>query len=465
MRSKLLSALLVALLFLNTAPVAQAAVKVGSTCTSVGKTQTVSGVKLICKVVNKKKIWQKAPVPVAPSGLTIKVLFAPEFLGDPGMLNDPLPEELQDQGMNSSIIVEVTKVGRPVNAAQISLSTSDQTANFQFASKSTDYLGRARGWLINGASDELKLTFSTVGASAAAEVTLKRTKPIKATSGRPVIATFEPLAGKNYDQVIVEATPNTAPVGTYYAFANFENFYTGVQSVLCNGWDMYELVCNSQRGLFNAREGHLSVWNGVDAQGVIKAPQLVSKSPQTKCSPFDHEGNGLMCIVAFDWQPGDKIQIAMKKIAGAPAGFFRLDVTAINLKTNTTQNFAIVDVPVKLNLSQQFATFNEHYIVASAKSCLDIEERSITVNSVRFIQGAKQDRPAKLYVYGNLVAPEATLCENYGYESTSNGLEVFSGGKGRFVPVVGALRNGSFGDLHQSKLMLRYIPLASLSTN
>lgn len=465
MRFKLVSALVIALFFLNTPPVAQAAVKVGSSCTSVGKTQTVSGVKLICKVVNKKKIWQKAPIPVAPSGLTIKVLFAPANLGDPGMLNDPLPEELQDQGMNSSIVVEVTKAGMPVNAAQISLSISDLTANFQFLSKSTDYSGRARGWLINGESDELRLTFSTIGAVASAEVSLKRTNVIKATSGRPVIATFEPLAGKNYDQVIVEATPNTAPVGTYYAFANFENFYTGVQSVLCNGWDMYEQVCSNQRGLFTGREGHLSVWNGIDAQGIARAPQLVSKSPQTKCSPFDHEGNGLMCMVAFDWQPSDKIQIAMKKISGAPAGYFRLDVTAINLKTNTPQNFAVVDVPVKLNLSQQFATFNEHYIVASAKSCLYIEERSITVNSVRFIQGSKQDRPAKLYVYGNLVAPEATLCENYGYESTSKGLEVFSGGKGRFVPIAGALRNGSFGDLHQSKLMLRYIPLAALSTN
>lgn len=465
MRFKLVSALVIALFFLNTPPVAQAAVKVGSSCTSVGKTQTVSGVKLICKVVNKKKIWQKAPSPVAPSGLTIKVLFAPANLGDPGMLNDPLPEELQDQGMNSSVVVEVTKAGMPVNAAQISLSISDQTANFQFSSKSTDYSGRARGWLINGESDELRLTFSTIGAVASAEVSLKRTNAIKATSGRPVIATFEPLAGKNYDQVIIEATPNTAPVGTYYAFANFENFYTGVQSVLCNGWDMYEQVCSNQRGIFTGREGHFSVWNGIDAQGVTRAPQLVSNSPQTKCSPFDHEGNGLMCLVAFDWQPGDKIQIAMKKISGAPAGYFRLDVTAINLKTNRSQNFAVVDVPVKLNLSQQFATFNEHYIVASAKSCLDIEERSITVNSVRFIQGSKQDRPAKLYVYGNLVAPEATLCENYGYESTSKGLEVFSGGKGRFVPIAGALRNGSFGDLHQSKLMLRYIPLAALSTN
>jgi hypothetical protein len=77
--------------------------------------------------------------------------------------------------------------------------------------------------------------------------------------------------------------------------------------------------------------------------------------------------------------------------------------------------------------------------------------------------GPTVEAPARLSFYGNLVAPEASLCENYGYESTSKGLEIFSGGNRRFVPIAEALKIDSFPDTHQSKLMFRYLDLGSLS--
>lgn len=466
MKSKLpiLALMLLALLVLPPSTPALAAVKVGSTCQTINQTRVVSGIKLVCKLVKKKRIWQKAPITVsAPSGLKIKLFLSPVALGDPGMLNDPEPEVLQDGGKNSSFVIQVSKGGKPYRGAQISYSLSDPTANLQLFSKTTDIDGKTRGWLINGAAPELRIRFTAVGAIEAAEIVLTRGATIKPTSGRPVIATFEPSQGRKYDQVEVEATPNSAPVGTYYAFANFSNFYTGIQSVLCNGWDKYAKVCDSQRGQYQGREGHFSVWNGVDAQGVVRAPIVVSKSEQTICSPFDHEGNGQMCFVAFDWLVGHKIRISMRHISGAGDGYFRLEVKAHNVTQNRTQEFAVIDVPVKLNLSEQFATFNEHYLVASAKSCLDIEERSITVNSVKFMTGPTVEAPARLSFYGNLVAPEASLCQNYGYESTPKGLELFSGGTGRFVSIAPALPKGYFVDTHQSKLMLRYLDLGSLS--
>lgn len=460
----ILALILSAMLALPPATSALAAVKVGGTCQTINQTRVVSGIKLVCKLVKKKRIWQKAPITVsAPSGLKINLLLTPASLGDPGMLNDPEPELLQDGGKNSSFVIQVSKNGKPYPGAQISYSISDPTANLQLFSKTTDSDGKTRAWLINGAAAELLVRFTAVGAIEATELVLARRGPIKATSGRPVIATFEPSKGRRYDQVQIEATPNTAPIGTYNAFANFSNFYTGIQSVLCNGWDKYVKVCDSQRGEYQGREGHFSVWNGVDAQGVVRTPIVVSKSEQTICSSFDHEGNGQMCFVAFDWLVGDKIRISMRHIAGAGEGYFRLEVKAHNVSQNKTQEFAVIDVPVKLNLSEQFATFNEHYLVASANSCLDIEERSITVNSVKFMTGPTVEAPANLSFYGNLVAPEATLCENYGYESTAKGLELFSGGNRRFVPIADALQKGSFPDTHQSKLMIRYLDLDPLS--
>jgi hypothetical protein len=432
-------------------------------CSTLGKVQVFAKDRFVCKIVKGKRVWVLVAKPQPPKPqYSIELIQVPSSLSSPGMLVDPLPAVLQDEGRNSSFVVRVTLGGKTAFAAPVSIQLNDPTASIELLSNKTDFLGLARGWLVAGREANLSVKVSIAGTSVTKSFELSRTTEIKRTSGRPVIATFVPPSARNYDSVTVEATPNTSPVGTYYAFANFTNFYTGIQSVWCNGWHLYETVCDSARGSLKGKEGHFSVWNGLNSNGKEVAPVLVSAPPQTRCSPFDHEGNGLMCMVAFDWQDSDRISITMSKIPGAALGYERLRVTGTNLTRKLTQEFAVVDVPGGVKLGDQFAFFNEHYLVASATSCLDIESRSITVNRVAFRTGASTELPASLSVYGNVVSPDATLCENYGYSMTKDGLEIFSGGEGRFISIAPSLQRDAFPDLHSSVLMFREVALGPL---
>jgi len=136
------------------------------------------------------------------------------------------------------------------------------------------------------------------------------------------------------------------------------------------------------------------------------------------------------------------------------------------ISSNLLVHFATIDVPGGVNLATEFAAFNENYLVGSAENCLAVEERSFTINRVDFVLSNTIYKPQRAYAYGNVVAEGATLCQNYGFETAADGIEIHSGGKGRwvdFLPGLNSSASGSFfRDEHQSKLLIRDIQLGMI---
>lgn len=506
MRNPRISAVVTVIAILAPVYVAMAAAppKTGATCKKAGISQIYKGKKYICIKSAGKLVWNKGavvvksqpinsptptptqtptptptPTPITPSPtpsptisidldeVALEWSYGTDWLSDPGTLLDPEPGTLQDNGLNSSLVMRATIAGKGVSGVKIIWTSNDNSADLQPIGEATDSLGFARIWYISGENISQTITASVFNGKSRIEKTMSKKENALKTVGRPVIVGFIPPANKEVNQVKVTAELNSDPVGTYYAFANFSNFYTGLQSVLCNGWEMYSLVCLASRGKYMAREGHFSVWDGKGSSGNVLRPVVVERSDRTKCSPFDHEGSGQMCFIAFDWLPGDEVVISMEKVSGAPTDYERLRVSASNLSTGFSSLFAVVDVPGGVKLNTEFGSFNEHYMVQSAKTCFDVELRSFTIKSVEFKTPQETYSPIRAYAYGNVVAEGQTLCQNYGFETGPKGIEIFSGGKGRFVPFKSALGNLSgrlqFRDLLQSKLMIRDIPLGRLS--
>jgi hypothetical protein len=387
-------------------------------------------------------------------------------LSDPGTLLDPDLNLLQDNGLNSSFVVQALNDGTPIQGIEIKWASDDNSSNIQAFANKTDSSGRARIWYISGKSQTQSVSATISGGSSSVVMALTRKSTILKTVGRPVVVGFVPDTSKNYNQVKIQGTLNTDPVGTYYAFANFSNFYTGVQRVLCNGWDMYSQICSDSRGGYKGREAQFSVWDGKDSTGRVINPVVIDKSNLTKCSPFDHEGSGQMCFIAFDWLPGDKVEINIEKLSGAPLNYERLRVTGQNLSSGFTSHFATIDVPGGVKLNTEFASFNEHYLIESASNCFEVENRSFTINKVEFIDGGQSFVPIRSYAYGNEVASGQSLCQNYGFINSVDGLEIFSGGTSRFVDIKQALAivsgRSQFSSTHQAKIMNRDIPLGAL---
>lgn len=462
---------------------AEAAVKPGNSCKKLNQVSIAAGIKYTCIKSGRKLVWNKGvsnvaskpistPTPSATSGVDLQKavlewIQVPERISDPGTFLDPVESSLQDYGLNSSFVVRVTIDGKPQRDAAVTWTSDDSSGKLETFEEKSDLLGLARTWYISGKSQNQRITASIVGGNSSISVSLQSISIPKNTVGRPVVVGFAPNTSKNYDQVNVIGTVNTDPIGTYYAFANFSNFYTGFQRVVCSSWDMYAQICSDARGRFTSHEAQFSVWDGKDSQGNVIRPLVVEKSNLTKCSPFDHEGSGQMCFIAFDWLPGDQMEISIKKLGGAPSNYERLRVEGRNITSGFKTHFATIDVPGGFKLNSEFAAFNEHYLTKSTASCFDVEERSFTINKVEFVAAGQVFTPVRAYAYGNEVAPGQSLCENYGFTSTSKGLEIHSGGTSRFIDIAAALdRNGSrgrFGSILQSKIMLRDIPLGILS--
>jgi len=356
--------------------------------------------------------------------------------------------------------------GVPIQGIEINWTSDDATSNIQVIESRTDASGKARIWYVSGKAQNQSVAASVSGGSSSLVTVLTRKSTILKTVGRPVVVGFVPDSSKNYNQVKIQATLNSDPVGTYYAFANFSNFYTGVQSVLCNGWDMYSQICLESRGRYKGREAQFSVWDGKDTTGKVINPVVVEKSSLTKCSPFDHEGSGQMCFITFDWLPGDQVEINIEKLSGAPLNYERLRVTGRNLSNGFSTHFATIDVPGGVRLNTEFASFNEHYLIRSANTCFEVENRSFTINKVEFIDGGQSFSPIRAYAYGHEVAPGQTLCQNYGFVNSISGLEIFSGGTSRFVDIKQALKpvsgRNQFSSTNEATIMIRDIPLGSL---
>jgi hypothetical protein len=325
----------------------------------------------------------------------------------------------------------------------------------------TDSEGKARAWFISGTQPKqlISAKIRITGQGVSAE--LSEAPITTPTLGRAVVLAFKPPFGlKDVNKVEITGTVNSAPKNTYFAFANFSNFYTGIQMVDCATWTLFPAVCDLSRGAEVGHEGHFSVWDGVSSDGKTLTPKVVEVPSTSLCKPFNHEGSGQMCFAKLDWKIGTSIRIVIERIDGAPKDYQRLRVTAVVNDGLTKQLLAVIDAPGGVNLSTEFASFNENWELNQWSSCLTSELRSITFTKVNFFTSAGLAiNPTDFYSYGSLVSLGQTICENYGVRKIGNGLEVFSGGTDRWIDIAPSLawntKNGGFRDLHQATIMLR----------
>lgn len=474
---------------------ATAVVKAGTLCSKAGATYTISGKKYTCIKNGKKLIWNKGvvipksiPVPTSsmspnqtetpiptPSptptrnldNLEFAWVITPTRLSKQGTIVDPDPISLQDGGRNSTFVVKATVNGQSISGLKLEWITSDSTGQIEASSEITDENGLARSWYITGKNTTQTISVIEPTTKKNLSIELSNSNQATTTLGRPVVLGIKPpLKSADIAKVSVKATIVTNPLNTYYAFANFDNFYTGVQMVDCDNWGLFDLVCNASRGEFRGHEAHFSVWDGLDHNGKVLQPNVIEAPSTTKCTPFSHEGSGRMCFAALDWKNGNPIEIIMEKILGAPDNYQRLRVLA-KLSSSATQLIAVIDAPGGVRLNTEFASFNENWVLNQSASCMDVPLRSFIVESVTFTDVLGNElKPSSGYAYGNVVAAGQTLCANWGVRDTPSGVEIFSGGSNRWIDIGPATfwrANGYFIDNNQATIMIRDLKLIGLS--
>jgi hypothetical protein len=138
MKRLLATATLIALA-ISVLPNSYAAIpKTGAKCSKAGATSTYAGKKLTCIKSGKKLIWNKGvkvsvPNPVATptpnasatptldySKVILSWVLRPVKLSKPGTLNDPNENSLQDNGFNSSFVVQATLEGKRIPNLSVS---------------------------------------------------------------------------------------------------------------------------------------------------------------------------------------------------------------------------------------------------------------------------------------------------------------------------------------------------------
>ena len=451
-------------------PVASATVKPNSLCSKAGLTTLRGGKKFTCIKSGKTLKWNKGEIiasvpPLDYSEVNLAWDIKPSDPVLPATLVDPVPTDLQDEGLNSSFVVLATIGGVPTPNIEIDWKSSDPHSQIQQLSRTTDRNGKARIWYVAGVDTDQAITakVSKSNVSISSAVTLNTTIP--RTLGRPVIVTFVPPKG-TFDRVDIYAKINSNPTSTYYAFANYSNFYTGLQMFDCPSVkDQYPDICSVDRSIYAGREAHFSVWDWTSPDGKVLQPNVITQPAKTQCKPFNHEGSGRMCLASFDWEVGSETIIRIQKLPGAPENYQRLSVTAVSSAVPEGQLLAVVDAPGGVVLGDQFASFNENWKLDESANCGEVPVRSFTVDGVVLYDGSKEYVPVSAYGYGNLVAQGQTLCANYSFARNGNGIEISSGGLDRWMaipPAVQASRSASgfaFSDLHQSQVLLQPISL------
>jgi len=474
---------------------ASAVVKPGGACTKIGATSTISEKKYTCIKNGRKLIWNKgiaipklipgttpspSPSPTETPGsvqspaptpnlnnLEFTWVITPTQLSKPGTVVDPDPTSLQDGGRNSTFVVRATNNGQSISGLKIEWRTSDSTGQIEASSDITDENGLARSWYITGVNTTQTISVVEPTTKKNLSIELANLNQATPTLGRPVVLGIKPpINSADITKVNVKATIVTSPLNTYYAFANFDNFYTGVQMVDCDNWGLFDLACNISRGEFRGHEAHFSVWDGLDQNGKVLQPNVVEAPSTTKCTPFSHEGSGRMCFAALDWKNGSPIEIIMEKIPGAPDNYQRLRVQA-QLSSSKMQLIAVIDAPGGVRLNKEFASFNENWVLNQSTSCMDVPLRSFIVEGVIFTDILGNElKPSSGYAYGNVVAAGQTLCANWGVRDTPFGVEIFSGGSNRWIDIGPATywrAKGYFIDNNQSTIMIRDLKLIGLS--
>jgi len=362
----------------------------------------------------------------------------------PGTLVDSDPNSLQDFGLNSSFTVRATINDTPVADVNLNWSTSSLNGQLQVFSEKTDKNGLSRIWYFAGVepSQEIIVSIAEGNGTLSYKLKLSNSSANQRLFGRPVDVWFT-APHDIYSQVDITARINSNPLSTYYAFANFPNFYTGVQMIDCRliGTDprgQYAKACSANRGNYNGHEGHFSVWDWTDSQGKIVHPIIVDEPSTTKCLTFDHEGSGQMCLAAVNWNVGDVLTIKVESLPGAPHNYQRISTTIVSDDLRINQIIAVIDVPGGVNL-ESFAAFNENWQLNQYSNCGEVEARSFTILDVKFHKGEVAISPTTSSAIGNTVSENGILCQNYSFARDGSGIEISSGGLSRWANIKDAM--------------------------
>ncbi len=414
-------------------------------------TGMTNGLVYACSVTAKSAAGvseASATVPVTPTAGTIELswVLTPTQPVVAGLLADPDPTSIQDEGLNSSVVAQVTRNGIPMPAELIEWSTTDSSGQIQYLSDKSDAAGRARVWYLVGEQSQQTLTARHASSGKVVTHTISLAPKQSPTVGRYVSTFFEATAG-TYSATSISVIPRTAPERTYYALTSIWRtngqfaLYGGLQMTDCSDPSPHPGInsaCSASRGAYRGRLALLSVWDRTDPAGGVMRPVLVSSPNSTRCQTFNHEGNGLQCVAALDWSVDEKWTWKVQIIPGGTGDFQRVRVTAAKETGGASYDIATVDVPGTLDMNH-FSAFNENWGGKLRANCLDVELRRLTVSSIGFWDGGRWVKPIRGRAMGGLYSEEMTRCQNYALEISAVGVDIASGGKNLWYRMADAL--------------------------
>lgn len=364
----------------------------------------------------------------------------------PGLVVDPDPTAVQDGGLNSSLVLRVSRSGKPVIGDSIIWSTNDASGQVQFLSRTSDQDGLVRAWYFAGSQPEQTITARHVWSGKSIVLKLRRSASPSPTVGR-YAATYYSVPTGSYSAISINVVPRTAPERTYYALSSIWRtdgqfaMYGGLQMTDCSDPGPNSGIvaaCATARGDYRGRLAIFSSWDWLNPAGKAVRPVLVNAPGTTFCQPFTHEGSGLQCVAGLDWAIGEKWTWTVNAIGGAPEGYQRVRVSATNSEKGISQVIATVDIAGQLSMDN-FGLFNENWGGKPSPSCLDVELRKLTILSMGFWDGIRWVKPSRGQAMGGLYDESMTRCQNYAFTARDIGLDIASGGKGLWITLSNAL--------------------------
>lgn len=494
MRSPKLFSILMLSLTLTFQPIpAHSATKAGAKCTKVGIKSVVGNKTFICVKSGKKFVWNKGvavkkptptPTPTPPSApLVLNWVYKSEVPLIPGTLLDGSPNEVQDNSLNSSFVVQALQNGLPAKGVQVNWIASDPTSKVIQFSKETDQNGLARIWYFSGKSESQELIVAGLGIDdQKLSIKLSKASVVKPTVGR-YVATYFYAPGYlspdiKYDSFTIKVTPKTSPNNTYYALITTWQtinpgdtaFYGGIQQTNCNisAPNIAQGICDNSRGELNGRLALFSAWNVNTSKGIV-SPKVVSLGSKARCVDFSHEGSGLMCSQPLDWRVNSRVTWKVEVLGKFVENFTRVRSLIALADSNDFVEVATLDLPDAPNLST-VAPFVEQWGGNEAASCLDVSLREIEINSLTFSKSGQTFTPLYGQAMGGMYSDSTTRCNNYSIETTATGINIKSGGLNNWVDLAPILARKSqglpyklgFSDLYQSLWFWQDLNVSSL---
>ena len=451
----------------------------GSSCKALKQKVVYQNKTYTCIKSGKKLVWNKGAIVVkptttptpTPTPLVLNWIYKSEVPLIPGTLLDGSPNEVQDNSLNSSFVVQALQNGLPAKGVKVNWVSSDPTSKIIEFSKETDQSGLARIWYFSGADNSQEISVNGLGIEdQKLSIKLNKAPTISPTVGRYVSTYFSAPGylskGTNYESFTIKVTPKTSPNNTYYQLITTwqdknpgdTSFYGGIQQLNCDvaGTNYAVGICDSSRGALNGRLALFSAWTATTSRGVV-APKVVNLGKNARCVNFSHEGSGLSCSVPLDWQVNTMVTWKVEALGTFVENFTRVRSSILIGDSKEFVEFATLDLPDSPNLTT-IAPFVEQWAGNEAASCLDVALRELEINSIIFSRNGLDYRPVYAQAMGGLYSETTTRCNNYSIKSTSTGITIKSGGLNNWVDLNPILARNSnnlpfkrgFSDLYQS---------------